>query len=77
MSDWKEFFKINKDFYVYYTNKGWRGRIDIEDLYQAFKARIIDEVEASKIVGEDGGSILTTTEAIPLKEKEEWTKIDV
>ena len=72
MSEWKEFFEKHQDSNVEIANKGWRGKINIEDLYQAFKARFIDEVEAVEtMIGEDGAGMVYMTKATPLKEKEE------
>ena len=48
MSEWKEFFEKHQDSNVEIANKGWRGKINIEDLYQALKARLIDEVSIGR-----------------------------
>lgn len=44
MSDYKEFFEEHGDEYMMLAYQGTNGAATIEDLYQAIKARLMDEL---------------------------------
>lgn len=54
MADWQDFFEKHRDYTVQASFYECRRDFSMEDLYQAFKSRLLTElVEASRAHGDD------------------------
>ena len=47
MSDHEEFFRITKDVKIEIGNPDWNDPVTIEELYQAFKSRLLEEMQTN------------------------------
>jgi hypothetical protein len=74
---WKEFFEASGEqhptFRSNYDSMGVISHATVEELYQHFKARMLDEVVAEPICSfeRDGKTIYYASNSAPLKNKEE------
>jgi len=59
MSDWKEFFQRHKDYVVNASYYECKSEFSLEDMYQAFRARLLDELmSAASGIGEDDFAVV-------------------